>query len=263
MKPLSRVNKLILLVLLIIIGITVWVVWLMFSGVQKPTNTNTTVSQNQNSNTANINVANTNTQPTNLNASVDTSNWKTYRNEELNLVFSYPEVFGEVLSTRKTKLNDPAVRSGESIYFSFDKNPYITILAATSDYEEFKGFYYTGGEDLALKCSAERVISNASICQQKIVAGQKTYEHIRLIQDEGAATMIREIHLNLLNPKYKGIIIHQGWSEIAQIFENYATTPNELLVKDYLGRLMENKNLTVKTVRENAVFEEFIKTTSL
>src|SRR3989338_4117326 len=114
MKPFTQTNKLILAILIIvIIGAFGWLIYpLLFPSKQSSTNTN--VSQNQNSNTTNINVANTNTQPTNLNASVDTSNWKTYRNEELNLVFSYPEVFGEVLSTRKTKLNDPAVRSGES-----------------------------------------------------------------------------------------------------------------------------------------------------
>jgi len=91
MKPFTQTNKLILAILIIvIIGAFGWLIYpLLFPSKQSSTNTN--VSQNQNSNTTNINVANTNTQPTNLSASVDTSNWKTYRNEELGFEVKYSE----------------------------------------------------------------------------------------------------------------------------------------------------------------------------
>lgn len=92
MKPLSQTDKLVLTALIIVlIGITGWVVWPILSGVQKPTKTNTVISQKTNDNAANTNVSNINTQPANLNASVDTSNWKTYRNEELGFEVKYPE----------------------------------------------------------------------------------------------------------------------------------------------------------------------------
>lgn len=91
-KPLSQTDTLILSTLIILlIGIIGWVVWPMFQGSQTATNTNTVVSQNGNSNASNANAANTNTQPANLNTNIDTSNWKTYRNEELGFEVRYPE----------------------------------------------------------------------------------------------------------------------------------------------------------------------------
>ena len=261
MKPLSQTDKLILTaIVIVIISIIGWIVWPMFQG-RQITNTNTVVPQNENINTSNINTANANSQPVNLNTNVDTSAWKTYRNEELNLVFSYPEEFGGVILTHKTKTSDSAVRSGESLYLSFDKNPYITIQAATSDYEEFKGFYYTGGEDLGLKCKEEFTVINSTICQETQIAKQKTYELIRLVQDEGVAMIIREIRLNLSTPKYNGLVINQAWNEVAQALENYTSAPNsELIVRDYLNRLIKNENLSKTTIEENLIFKRFVDT---
>ncbi len=99
MKPLSQTDKLILTTLLILlIGIIVWVVWPMFQGKQ-PTSTNTNVSQNKNTSTTNVSGANANTQPTNLNANIDTSDWKTYRNEELGFEVKYPEEWYHIYDT--------------------------------------------------------------------------------------------------------------------------------------------------------------------
>src|SRR3989344_5305885 len=122
MKPFSQTDKLILSVLLIVlVGITGWVVWPMFQGKQ-PTNTNTAVLQNENSNTANTNVANINTQPTNLNASVDTSNWKTYRNEELGFEVKYPDIV-TVKEDIQTFTNPQGTASHKSVKVIFsDKN---------------------------------------------------------------------------------------------------------------------------------------------
>lgn len=94
MKSLSQANKLILIIIIIVfVGIAGAVGFVL---IFKDQNNNTSNQNISNANIANTNMAqnnqntNINGQSANLNVSIDTSEWETYRNEELGFEVKYP-----------------------------------------------------------------------------------------------------------------------------------------------------------------------------
>ena len=90
-------NKLFLAGFIIIVAISLagWGIWLW--SLKTPTNGNADNTNTANANISNTNAAldeNANSQQSNANsASIDTSDWQTYRNEELGFEMKYPEEF--------------------------------------------------------------------------------------------------------------------------------------------------------------------------
>lgn len=101
-------KKLLLAILMIIVAISLagWIVLLRGFKTQPDSNANTANVNISNVNTANTNLSNVNAaninNQLNINKPINTSNWQTYRNEELGFEVKIPPSWGGVQSGNKT-----------------------------------------------------------------------------------------------------------------------------------------------------------------
>ncbi len=95
-------NKLFLIALIVIIAISLagWGIWLRTIKTQPNNNINNTNALNGNISNLNANANNSNNQP------IDTSNWQTYRNEELGFEVKIPLSWRDYIAETKHSPND-------------------------------------------------------------------------------------------------------------------------------------------------------------
>lgn len=142
-------------------------------------------------------------------ASLDTSDWLTYENEEYGFSFQYPIEWGAVQVSEKDYRNDErSYYEGRGVSITFANNTKPNIRLSSSDYRDFASLTsYNGGEDLAKVCTSPGIVNDFSYCINKTVAGQSTFDRLRFDAPECSPMFIRESWLNIDLPVYKSIII--------------------------------------------------------
>jgi hypothetical protein len=145
---------------------------------------------------------------------IDTSDWRTYRNEEYGFKFKYPkEIVGDIEESHFSK-NDFGTLCGEKIKLNFMKEQNIILFARTPDYKTIvpgRSMFTKSGSDI--KCeqpftliSGENPYCDYTMCKLMEIAGEKAIFEVCSSNYECACDTFASVYLiNPTNSKYKSL----------------------------------------------------------
>lgn len=207
--------------------------------------TNTEVTNKNTNSVVNVNTS------ANTNRLVDeTKGWLTYINEDLGIKLQYPEtgsvgVF-EYDNTQNTNQTGdyPSIGRAVSINVAFSEDSNIYIIGSSSDFQQMYKESYNGGSDLSAECNSPGIRLNDTYCENKMIAGQNTYDVLYYWGPECSPSFVREVKLNSSNEDYPGIRISQSYSTDGEW--DCASPQNEFnaVTNSELKRLIEKEQLT-------------------
>lgn len=199
--------------------------------------------------------------------------WKIYKNEDVGIEFSYPEVLGEteVSYIDNTNKNSDNMSTGKKINVLFKKNgnyEWISFAAFTSDYKGFKDFVtFKGNDNINSECLKPLSYNNqGEACKIIETAEIKAIWKNFLIGDECAISFGSQIYFNNKNSSiYKGLqfIIHLEDAE-AKVNKLYncsdevkiAQSNAEAMVQS--KNIMERKNLSEKDLQRLNIVDQIL-----
>jgi len=204
----------------------------------------------------------------------ETSDWKTYRNEEIGIEFKYPKEFEYSVEDVDNQISGAGVFSGERITVTFrsdqNKNK-IHFTAYTSDYKAFMEHPFTGNTDINLECL--NILSyneEGDVCKIIEVAGEKTvfanefegYECSPFLESKvfftnksnsvykglEFRTLLTDVNEAITRDKKEYCIDEKQWQEV--LSEAVSQSKN----------IMENKNLSTQDRNTFIIFDQIFST---
>ena len=196
---------------------------------------------------------------------IDTSGWKTYRDEELGIEFEYPSTWGniekgyyEAPKSSNQYAGDPA---GKKLSIGFTNNHFTQVYAASSDYHPTFKYPITVNKN-CYPSEAVLTNDNSSICRTIKFAGMETSEFITSEAYECSFQNLREVNHPLQNKTYQIVGVIQRYnSQQSCVSEDEEKNP--AVRASELKNLFEESDLTIETTEGIQGFHRIIDTFKL
>lgn len=193
------------------------------------------------------------TTPTSI---IDTSDWKTYRNEDIGIEFKYPNVLGtpEIWETDNINKKPEDVFAGKKVDIRFkDANNnynWLLFVAYTKDYKSFKDFLvFRGNENISSECFEPLIYNNTGkACKIIEVANEKAIWRNYFDEDECSPLFGSQVYFNNKSQSvYKGLafMFHLKDAE-KKITDLYSCIDDKATERAYLEAVVQSKNIMEK-----------------
>jgi hypothetical protein len=130
--------------------------------------------------------------------------YQEYRNDEIGIVFRYPQNLGQV------QAQSEEVKGKKTVSLAFTSNPDLWLVASVADHKSTNVFVYDGGDNnLAATCKEPLAVSSEGYCDLLAVLGSQTVERVRPIGEDALLNVVKTVPINLPGA-YKGLTVNVG-----------------------------------------------------